>query len=242
MLKPLGTLTAALLLALSAPTQAADVGMGWSWFYTPTLADTLTARGDNVSVLTSYDYDTLSAYDVFILDGTARANAADLDQFVYNGGTLILQPLSMTYAGIAPGLSVVGEYHHSVLGETQPAITALAADDWLLRGVTLPADGMATVGREVGTHFGDGATQVLEWEDGTALLGYRQYGAGTVIAFNVNLVTRDANPLDAAWSNQVVFNAIDAAVSPVPEPATYAMLGAGLLALGAARRRSRDDK
>lgn len=237
MFKPIGTMTAALLLALSAPTQAADVGMGWSWFYTPTLADTLTARGDNVSVLASYDYDALSAFDVFILDGTARANAADLDRYVHDGGTLILQPLSMRYAGITPGLSVVGPYHHSVLGETQPAITALAADDPLLRGVTLPADGAATVGREVRTRFADGATPVLEWEDGTALLGYRQYGAGTVIAFNVNLVTSDAHPLDAAWSNQIVFNAIDAAVSPIPEPATYAMLGAGLLALGAAGRR-----
>lgn len=242
MLKPIGTMTAALLLALSPSTQAADVGMGWSWFYTPTLADTLTARGDNVSVLASYDYDALSAFDVFILDGTARANAADLDRYVYDGGTLILQPLSMTYSGITPGLSVVGEYHHSVLGETQPAITALAADDPLLRGVTLPADGAATVGREVRTRFADGATQVLEWEDGTALLGYRHYGAGTVIAFNVNLVTRDAHPLDAAWSNQIVFNAIDAAVSPIPEPATYAMLGAGLLALGLAGRRSRYNK
>jgi hypothetical protein len=82
---------------------------------------------------------------------------------------------------------------------------------------------------------------VLAWEDGDALLGYRHYGAGTVIAFNVNLVTEDANPLDAAWSNRIVFNAIDAAVSPVPEPAAYAMLGIGLLAL-AGLRRAREGK
>jgi hypothetical protein len=120
MLKSFGTASAALLLALSAPAQAANVGMGWSWFYTPTLADNLTARGDQVSVLNDYDAQALSAFDVFILDGTTRANAADLDAFVFNGGTLILQPLSMTYKDITAGLSVVGEYHHAVLGETQP--------------------------------------------------------------------------------------------------------------------------
>ncbi len=145
----------------------------------------------------------------------------------------------MTYKGIGAGLSVVGQYHHAVLAETQPGITALAAGDRLLQGVTLPEAGGATIGREVGTAFAEGATQVLEWEDGAALLGYRQYGAGTVVAFNVNLVTSDGNPLDAAWSNRIVYNAIDAAVSPVPEPATHAMLGAGLLVPGAERRRAR---
>ncbi|WBS04393.1 PEP-CTERM sorting domain-containing protein [Pseudoduganella sp. SL102] len=245
MRKSFGTLTAALLLSatLALPTQAANVAMGWSWYYTPTLADNLTARGDQVSVLQDYDAATLSAFDVFILDGTTRANAAELDAFVYQGGTLILQPLSMRYAGITPGLSVAGGYHHMAHAESQPGIEVLADYDWLLKGVTLPAAGSATVGREIGTAFAEGATQVLEWEDGAALLGYRQYGAGTVIGFNVNLVTGDASPLDAEWSNRIVYNAIDAAaVSAVPEPATHVMLGAGLLALAAWRRRARDTK
>jgi hypothetical protein len=246
MLKPIGTFSAALSLALSAPAQAANVGMGWSWFYTSTLADNLTARGDSVSLLQGYDAQSLSAFDVFILDGTASIDAAALKTFVFGGGTLILQPLSLAFGGIAEGMSVVGKYHHAVLGETQPGIETLAADDWLLEGVTLPEaaklpEAGPAIGREAGTKFTDDATPVLAWEDGDALLGYRHYGAGTVIAFNVNLVTEDANPLDAAWSNRIVFNAIDAAVSPVPEPATYAMLGIGLLAL-AGLRRAREGK
>lgn len=242
LLSPSHTLSAALLLALSAPGQAANVAMGGSWFYTSTLADNLTARGDRVSLLNGYDAQQLSAFDVFILDGTANAIAAELDAFVFQGGTLILQPMSMRYAGITPALSVTGNYHHMVHAEAQPDITALAPQDWLLAGVDLPETSGATIGREYGTQFADGATKVLEWEDGAALLGYRQYGAGTVIAFNVNLVTSDASPLDADWSNRIVFNAVDAAaISPVPEPATYAMLGAGLLAL-AARRRARHNK
>ena len=241
MSKPFATFSAALLLALSAPTQAANVAMGWSWFYTPTLADSLAARGDQVSLLQNYDAELLSAFDVFILDGTASVNAAELDAFVYQGGTLILQPLSLRYPGITPGLSVTGNYHHMSHAGTQPGITTLASNDWLLEGVTLPAAGSATIGREIGTRFADGATEVLEWEDGAALLGYRQYGAGTVIAFNLNLVTADASPLNAAWSNRIVFNAVDAATSPVPEPASCAMLGIGLLAL-AGWQRARDNK
>lgn len=237
LLAPLLAPLMATLLATSAPAQAASVGLGWSPYYTPTLADNLTARGDSVSVVRDYDAHTLSAFDVFILDGQTRANAQDLDAFVHGGGTLILQPLSMAYAGIAPAMSVVGEYHHADAGQALPAITALAPNDWLLQGVTLPAAGEGTIAREFGTQFAEGAIKVLEWEDGDALLGYRQYGAGTVIAFNVNLVMQTADPLDAAWSNRIVYNAIDAAVSPVPEPATYAMLGTGLLALFLRRHR-----
>ncbi|QGZ41697.1 putative secreted protein with PEP-CTERM sorting signal [Pseudoduganella flava] len=233
----LKTLPAALLLALSSATQAANVGIGWSWHYDGTLAATLTARGDTVSLYERYDAGALAGLDVFIQDGNARADAAALDAFVFNGGTLIQVPWSFTQTSFTAATSVFGPRRGFQVGESLTAISALDAESWLLRGVQLPEEGAGIVSRERGNAFLDGATPVLAWDDGSALLGYRQYGAGTIVALNVNLLTADSYPLAAAWSNQIVYNAVDAAISAVPEPAPYATLAVGLLALGGVARR-----
>lgn len=231
-----GKFAIAAVLTAAAGAHAENVGISAGTFYTPALATALTAQGNQVSTVDWYNDNVLSGYDVYIQDGSSYANAAALDRFVYNGGTLIQLPWSFTHVSFTENTTVFGPRWGGTMHEANPAIDVLASGDWLLEGVTLPAAGTQTIGREIGNEFVEGATPVLAWEDGTALLGYRRYGAGLVVGFDVHLTTSDASPLSSAWSNQVVFNAVDA-VSAVPEPATWAMLVAGTGALFLRRRR-----
>lgn len=224
-------LSAAALSATCA--QAENVGISAGSYYTPALATALAAQGNQVTAVDWYNDNVLSGYGVYIQDGSSYANAAALDRFVFNGGTLIQLPWSFTHVSFTENTTVFGPRWSGTMGEASPAIDVLVADDWLLRGVTLPAAGVQTIGREIGNEFAEGATPVLAWEDGTALLGYRRYGAGLVVGFDVHLTTSDASPLSSAWSNQVVFNA----VNPVPEPGTWAMLAVGTGVLLLRRRR-----
>lgn len=227
------TFAVTVMLTAAAIAHAGNVGISAGDYYSPTLATTLTARGNSVSAVSWYNDNVLSTYDVYIQDGSSFADAAALDRFVYNGGTLIQLPWSFTNVAYTADTTVFSRRRRGTLEQLNPAIDVIAPDDWLLAGVTLPEAGTQTIGREIGNRFADGATPVLAWEDGTALLGYRQYGAGLVIGFDIHLVTADASPLSADWSNRIIGNAI----SPVPELSTWAMLATGMTILLLRRRR-----
>jgi hypothetical protein len=228
-----GTLATAGTLMAAAIAHAGNVGISAGDYYTPTLATTLTAQGNSVNAVSWYNDNVLSTYDVYIQDGSSFADAAALDRFVYNGGTLIQLPWSFTNIAYTTDTTVFSRRRRGTLEQLNPAIDTLAPSDWLLAGVTLPEAGTQTIGREIGNRFADGTTEVLAWEDGTALLGYRHYGAGLVIGFDVHLITADASPLAADWSNRIIANAI----SPVPESSMWTMLATGTAVLLLRRRR-----
>jgi len=74
---------------------AANIGLDNNAWYTSTLADSLIAQGNTVTLVDSYDTASLSQFNAFIQDGNGYFNNAALDSFVLNGGTLVELPWSL---------------------------------------------------------------------------------------------------------------------------------------------------
>src|SRR5690348_16385574 len=95
----------ALCFAVSNAT-AAVIGMGTNSWYTDTLRANLVAQGHTVQVLNSYNAATLAGFDAYIQDGNSFFDASLLDQFVFNGGTLIEVPWTFTHNSYTAGTKV----------------------------------------------------------------------------------------------------------------------------------------
>ncbi|WP_367875230.1 PEP-CTERM sorting domain-containing protein [Luteolibacter sp. Populi] len=226
------------VISLPSLLHAATIGIGNNEWYTPTLQNNLVTQGHSVSVVETYDAVSLSAFDVYIQDGNSHFDNSALLDFVSNGGILIQIPWSQNHYSLSSELAVMTESGDSNQG-ANPAITANDSSNWLLTGVTLPSAGSYNSRFPQGHQFASGSTAVLSWADGenTALLGYKEYGDGIVISFNQHLVTDDSQPIDQAWSNQIVFNAVDRDTLQVPEPSSALLIALGAIAAVGRRKR-----
>jgi len=232
---------ALLACTLAAQGEAAVFAISTGGFYTPNLKNALVGAGQTVVELPGfYDAATLSAFDVVVQYGNQNFyDTAALEAYVSGGGTLILTPWFWGNGYSSPALDVITPYVSANFVIPNPGVNVLSPGHPLLAGVVFPAAGSPNIGREGGSAFGTGVTQIAEWADGTALLTTKQIGSGIVIGLNLHVITSDTaySVIDEAWARQIFLNAAGINAE-IPEPSTYVLVGAGLLLLGFRLRKS----
>lgn len=236
----LGATTAALALSVSA--QAATIAIVQGSFYTTDLKNQLIAAGQTVTEITSYTAASLAGFNTVIQYGNNFVDQAALTTFANAGGNVIWTPWAGANFAFDPALQVRTNGGGTVYSESSIGMTVLAAGDPLLAGVAFPAAGAVNVGRITGTTFVAGATQVANWTDGAALVGYKAVGLGNVIDINLHVITSDTayQVINQPWATQLFVNAANLGVNgAVPESSTWMMMIVGFGAAGAALRNGR---
>jgi len=232
-------LITAVLASASFASAASTVAIVQGSFYTPNLAADLTAQGLSVTEITSYTAASLSAYDSVIHYGNSFTDTTALQTYVSLGGNLILTPWAGLNFSIPSDLQVFDNFGGTSYVETYPGITVLDAAHPLLSGVSIPGGvGGFDIGRITGIGFVAGADAVANWADGTAMLGVRDFGLGTVVGVNMHVITSDTayTVIDQPWATQLFVNAASFGTQSVPEPGAFLLFGLALAALGLTRR------
>ena len=232
-------------LSLTTAANAANIAIVTGSFYTPNLKNDLIAAGQTVTVISSYTAASLSGYDAVIEYGNDFVDQTALTTFANAGGNVIFTPWGGVNFSFTPALQVRTNGGGTIFSQSSIGMTVLAAGDPLLAGVTFPGAGTVNVGRISGTTFVAGTTQVANWSNGDALAGYKAVGLGHAIDINLHVITSDTayQVIDQPWATKLFVNAANLGVnSPVPEPASWALMLVGFGLAGVAMRRSRATK
>ncbi len=227
-------------LFFAGMASAANVAIVQGSFYTTNLKTQLQNAGHTVTEIASYTAASLAAYNLVIHYGNSFTDTNELQLFVQNGGRLLLTPWAGNNFAVPPAIRSITNNACAEYSISSPGITILSPGDPLLAGSTPPtAPGATNIGRICGVGFEAGATKVLNWTDGIAMLGYRTFGTGIAYQLNMHIVTSDCayQVIDQAWATQIVVNMITAAPA-APAPPVFvpiplgAVIGAALLLAG----------
>lgn len=240
-----------LVCLATRPVDAAHIAIIQGEFYTDDLYQALLARGLDVTrVKPGYTLESLSAYDTVVDYGNSSADLAILEDYVINGGQLVETPWFWLLYNPSGALQIFSnsEGGDTSFSEQYPGVEVLEPTSPLLSGVsfpTLPTD--LQIGRTLNNTFEDNVTQIAKWSDGTAFIGAKTVGDGTLIGINMHVITSDTayKVINEPWATQLLANAVDNTVDfhPVdaPEPSSLALLalgGVGAMFAGNRRRRS----
>lgn len=229
-------------LVASSTASAANVAIVKGSFYTEDLKNQLSSKGHSVTEIETYTGASLASFDAVVHYGNSFTDAAALETYVSAGGRLVLTPWSGLNFAVPANLQVFQNGGNAIFTQLNPAINVLDPSSSLLDGVSFPSAGTVNIGRISNIGFTAGAAQIASWGDGSALLGLRSFGSGSVVGINLHLITSDTayQVVNTPWASQLASNAVGGALTaPVPEPATWAMMIAGFGLAGTALRRRR---